>query len=342
MRRLSLAFTGSASELRLRSRRDVLINIVLGGLYTSVARRHTADYLASRTTLDGTPLAHVAVRKSRLPAIILVVAFIALRLANEFGEGPPLPLLVVCGVLLLPYLWGTVAARTLGAIRWRELSLSFAAGWREIYLASWPLFVLGGAWALAEPSVAAAAEHPGLPADVIAGALVAGVVAFPLLAALAFNYRRLRFTRTRVGDCAVHWQASFRTYLRLWVLTALAVLATAVLPLMLLRVALFGSATLQGLRPEAAAAVYAASLVLLVLLSTPARAWYEARVFVLAWDGVRVGERLRIACSLDARAFARMRTAAAWRTLLTLGRHRAQAVVQAYEAKLAALQVWET
>jgi hypothetical protein len=118
------------------------------------------------------------------------------------------------------------------------------------------------------------------------------------------------------------------------------VLVTALLPLLLLRLAVFGSATLQGLPEGAAAAAYAASLVLAILLSTPARAWHEARVFALSWNGVRVGERVRVTCTLDALAFARLRTIDTWRTLSSLGRHRAQAVVNAHEAKLAALQVW--
>lgn len=339
MRFLPIAFTGSAGELRRHSRRDLLVNIALGGLYTSVARRHAADYLASRTTIDGTPLAQVPVRKSRWPAILLVLAFIALRVANELGHGPPLPVLVIGGVLLLPYLWGTVVARTLGALRWRDMAVSFDARWSEVYAASWPLFLLGLAWSLAEPTVAAMADRPSLDARQVALAALAVLLAFPLAAAQAFNYRRLRFTRTRIGGRELAWQARYPAYLRLWSLTAVALLATAILPLAIVRLALFGSATLQGLRPAVAAAVYAASLLLLVLLSKPARAWYEARVFALTWDGVQLGDGVRVACTLDALAFARMRTRDAWRTLFSLGAHRSRAVVDAYRAKLAALQL---
>jgi hypothetical protein len=335
---LRVLFTGSARERSRSSRRDLLINLVLGGLYTSVARQHTAQYLASRTTIDGTPPAHVPAPKSRWPAILLAVAFIAARVANELGEGPPLPLLVICGVLLVPYLWGTVTTRTIGAIRWRELPLSFTARWSEIYAASWPLLVLGLAWAALEPTVAAIVATGSADFHVAAGALAAAVLAFPLLAAFAFNLRRLRLTRTCVGEWTVAWQARFSSYLRLWCLTAAAVLATAIAPVLLLRHALFGSFTLQD--PSATAlAVYAASLVLIVLLSTPSRAWYEARVFVLTWNGVQLGDRLRVECALDARAFARMRSVDALRTLCTLGFHRSQAVVNTYQAKLAGLRV---
>ena len=345
MRPLPLVFAGSAEELRLHSRRDLLINVALGGLYTSIARRHRAQYLESRTTIDGTPLAHVRVAKSRWPAILLAVAFVALRLASEFGEGPPLPVLVIAGVLLVPWLWGTVTARTLAAIRWRELPLAFTARWSEIYAASWPLLVLGGAWAFLEPKVAAVADSASVDWRVYAGTAVAALIAFPLLAALAFNWRRLRFTRTRIGDFELTWTARFGAWLRLWSVTGLAVLVTAIAPVLLLRHALFGTISLQDLlrvddaRAGAALAVYAASLALIVLLASPARAWYEAQAFVLTWDGLRAGDRLRVECALDVRAFVRMRSADTWRTLRTLGAWRSHAVVNAWQAKLAGLRV---
>ena len=339
MRPLRVGFTGSAEELRRHSRRDLLINLFLGGLYTSVARRHRAEYLASRTTIDGTALAHVPPTRSRWPAILLAVAFIAVRVANEFDYGPPLPLLVICGVLLLPYLWGTVAARTMGAIRWRDLRLSFRARWSEIYLASWPIFVLGLAWIAIEPTVAAVAATGNADLHVAAGAVVGALIAFPLVAAVSFQYRRLRFTRTRVGDLELAWSAGFGAWLRLWCVTAAALLVTAIAPVVLVRRAFFGQMVPQGELGGVALVVYGVSLALIFLLAHPARAWYEARSFALTWNGLRLADRARVTCTLDARAYARMRTADSWRTLRTFGRHGAQAVVNAYEAKLASLQV---
>lgn len=343
MRPIAVVFTGSPEELRQHARRDLLINIALGGLYTSVARRNVAAYLASRTSIDGVPLVQVPRAKSPWPALVLVLAFVALRVAHQFGAGPPLPWLVAGATLLLPYLWGTVTARSIDAIGWREWRLSFQARWSEIYRASWPLLVLGFAWALAEPAVAAFAEKGpgGDPTALVAGAAAVALVAFPLLAALAFNFRRLRFTRTRVGERELAWPARFATYLRVCVLAALAMLATAILPVLALRIALLGSFTLQGVQTGEAVVVYAVALAAAVLLSAPARAWYEARVFALTWNGVRIGDRLRVECAIDARAYARMRTRAAWRTFLTFGARRAHGLVKAYETKLAALSVWE-
>jgi hypothetical protein len=107
---------------------------------------------------------------------------------------------------------------------------------------------------------------------------------------------------------------------------------------LLLRQALFGSLTEM---PEAQATlVYVGAIVLAFLLSVPARAWYEAQVFVLTWDGLRVDDRFRVECSLDVRAFVIARTKNAWRTAITLGLHHARAVVALHRARLAALTVW--
>ncbi|MEJ8836311.1 DUF898 family protein [Ramlibacter sp. AN1133] len=339
MRPLPLTFTGGPDDLRRHTRRDLLINIVLGGLYTPIARRHTNEYLAAHTTLDGTPLVHVDLPHSRWPAILLVLAFVALRVANEFGAGPPLPLVIVCGVLLLPYLWGTVTMRAVGAVRWRQLQPWFTPRWKEIYLQSWPLLLLGAAWAIAQPRVAAIAPAPGaIDLRWLAALAAAAIVAFPLLARQSFNWRRLRLTHTRVAGVPITWDAPFARYLRLWFLAALAVLVTAVAPVLLLRQALFGS--LADLPETQAALVYLAAILLAFLLSVPARAWYEAEVFHLTWDGLRVDDRLRVECGLDVRAFVLTRTAGAWRTFITFGLHHPRAVVAAYQARLAALRVW--
>ena len=333
------AFTGSPEDLRRHSRRDLLINIILGGLYTPVARRHTAEYLAAHTTIDGTPILPVHSRRSRWPAILLVAAFIALRLASELDLGPPLQLVIVCGVLLLPYLWGTVTARTVGGVRWRQLQPWFNPRWGEIYLQSWPLLLLGGAWAIAQPRVAAIAPAPGsMDLRWIAATAAAAAIAFPLVARQAFNYRRLRVTHTRVGGAPLAWNAGFASYLRLWLFTAVAVLVTAVVPVLLLRQALFGSLT--DLPETQAALAYLAAVLLALLLSVPARAWYEARVFILTWDGLRLDDRIRIQCDIDVRAFVVARSADAWRTVMTLGLHHPRSVVAAYQAKLAGLRAW--
>lgn len=333
MRALPLAFTGSADDLRRHTRRDRIVNLLLTGLYTSIVRRRTAQYLAAHTTLDGSPIERVAVRKSRWPAILLVIAFLAARVANELGAGPPLPLVIVAGVLMLPYLWASVAARELAGWRWRDAQLAFTATWRETYAASWPLLVLGGAWALVQPQVADAGTVQA--AWVAAGVLVA----FPLVAVLAFNYRKLRFTRTCAGSLPVRWNAQLASYLRLWAVTAVAILMTAVAPVLLLRHALFGPLTLEGPGAVQGWIIYSVALLLVVLLAAPARAWYEARVFALSWDGLRVGDAVQVTCTLDVRAFVRLRTRGTWAAVLTCGVAGGGTAVRVHRAKIASLHV---
>lgn len=336
-----LVFTGTPEELRAHSRRDLLINVVLGGLYTSVARKHVAEYLASHTCIDGTPVVLAPPAKSLWPVVVLVLVFMAFRLASEFDAGPPMPVLVIVATFLLPYVWGTAAARSIGAMTWRGSRLSFEARWREIYLASWPLLLLGIAWAWAQPKVAVLTEAETLPdaGTVAPWAAAAVLVAFPLLATFAFNLRRLRFTRTRVDGAEISWAARFPSYLRTCVLLALGMLATAILPVLALRYLLLGSVSLEDMGTGEALALYVVAFTAVVLLSAPARAWFEARIFVLTWNGLRVGELARAECKLDARAYATMKTKDAYRTLFTFGRHRTAAIVHAYRAKLAALRV---
>ena len=330
---LALAFTGNAGELRRATRRDRIVNLVLTGMTTAIVRRRTMEYLVSRTTVDGSPIERVAVRKSRWPAILLVLAFIAARVANELELGPPLPVVIVAGVLAMPYLWGSVAAREIAGWRWRELPLAFDASWREIYAASWPLLLLGAVWAIVQPQVADAETVQ--PAWVVAGVLVA----FPLVAMLAFNYRRLRFTRTRIGTLPVRWQARLPGYLRLWCITALAIAVTAVAPVLLVRHALFGTLTLEGPGALQGWIVSAVALLLVFLLAAPARAWYEARVFVLSWDGLQVGDAVRVACTLDPWAFVRLRTRGTWLAVLTCGMAGGDTAVRVHAAKIASLQL---
>ncbi|RYY86289.1 MAG: DUF898 family protein, partial [Comamonadaceae bacterium] len=128
-------------------------------------------------------------------------------------------------------------------------------------------------------------------------------------------------------------------FLELSVRAGLAVLVTAILPVLLLRLAVVGSWTLQGLRPGQLVAVYAVAFVLLLVLSAPVRAWHEARLHVLTWDGLQVPGVARVACRIDVRDYVRRRTRDTWMGVATLGRRHAQATVGAWQARMAALRV---
>lgn len=341
MHRLPVTCTARADDLRPGLRRDFAINVALGGLYSPVARRRATAFLVSRTLVDGIPLEPVAPKKSPWAALLLVVLFLALRIAGEFDQGPPLPVVIVGGVLLMPYLWGTVTSRAVASVRWQDWQPRFVATWREIYLASWPLLLLGFAWAAAEPFVAQAADaaQGELDAHWIVGTVAAVLVSFPLLVRLAYEWARLRLERTVVDRHRVQWHAGFAQVFRIWAWTLAAILVVAVLPVVLLRYAVLGSFTVAGLDTRTATAATLAGVALALLLSTPVRAWHEARMFVLTWDNLQIGDFARVHCLLDVREFVRMRTRNLWRSIASFGRTRPQAVVDAWCIKAASLTV---
>ena len=341
MHRLPVTCTARADDLRPTVRRDFAVNLVLGGFYSPIAKRRAEAFLLAHTLVDGIALEPVSPKKSPWAAAILIVLFVALRVAGEFGHGPPLPLVIVGGVLLMPYLWGTVTARAVASVRWQGWQPRFAATWREIYLSSWPLLLLGFAWAAAEPFVARAADaaQGELDARWIAGTLAAVLVSFPLLVRLAFEWKRLRLERTLVDRHRVHWAGTFAQVLRIWASTLAAILVVAVLPVVLLRYAVLGSFTVAGLDTRTAVLATLAGVAVAFVLSTPVRAWHEARMFVLTWDDLSLGDFARVHCMLDTREFARMRTRNLLRSLVSFGRSRPQATVDAWCAKAASLTV---
>jgi hypothetical protein len=341
MRLLPLACTADAEDLRAIWRRDLAINVALGGLWTPVAKRHALRFLLERTTVDGTPVQVVDARRSRWRVVILLAVVVVLRAAGDFGQGPPTPLVTAVVVAFIPFVWRTMVARHVESVRWRELQPRFVATWPQVYAASWPMLVLGAAWAAAEPHVSAAAAASGgvvTPAWIV-GAFAVVALAMPLLVRQQFEWERLRWCGTAVGGEHLQWTGRFGAYLRTWATTAAAVFVCAALPLMALRYLLFGSLTVASLDAAPATVATLAGAVLAWLLSTPARAWHEAHLFILRWDGLRVGSQFRLQCRLDVRAFVALRTRQVWRTLATCGRSRPQALVELYRMKLAALRV---
>lgn len=335
----AFGFTGSGEDLRRHLRRDRLVNLALGGLYTPVVSRRESRYLAAHTTLDGAPVTWTDVRRSRWPALLLLLLFVALRVAGEFGMGPPMPLVIAGGVLMLPYLWGVSASRSIDSLSWRGLRCHFTAGWGAVYRASWPLLLVGLAWAAAQPWVM---DHlQDATPDVRWLAPIAAIVAlvYPLLVRQGYEWQRLRLSSLSVGGHAAVARLRFGPYLRQWLATTGLVLVTAVAPLLLLRHLLgipFTPADPDDLSSLAVPLVAAA---LAFLLSTPARAWHEARMFRLCWDEVRFEGLARIHCRLDAGEFLRLRTAGVLQALTTLGRSRSEAAVAAWRTKLASLSV---
>jgi uncharacterized membrane protein YjgN (DUF898 family) len=341
LQRLAIAFTGTAPEFRRMWLRNLLFNLLLTGFFTPIARRRVAQYFASRTLLDGSPIeSHSQPGGHKWKLLVIGALYLASRIAADFGWGPPLPLLVIAGVLLVPYFWGSMAHARIAGTRWRDVALHWDASWADIYRASWPLYVIGLPWAAVVSHIAppSPGTQPDIDPQVLALVGAAAVVAFPFLARLAFNYRRLMVTRTRAGGEPVFWDARFGPYLSIWLGTAGAVIASVLPVVALLRYAFFGSFGGPGeLTGPAAIGLPLASALLALLLSAPARAWHEARMFVLLWDGLRVGEYARFECTLRPADFVRLRARNTLRTLTTLGAHRPVGIVDEQRMKCEAV-----
>ena len=56
MSRLAITFTGEGAEFRKVWLRSALLNLLLTGFYTPIARRRNAQYLVGHTLLDGSPM----------------------------------------------------------------------------------------------------------------------------------------------------------------------------------------------------------------------------------------------------------------------------------------------
>lgn len=325
MRRLAVRFEGLPAAWRQLRRRHLVINLALGGFYTPIARRREAQWLAQNTSIDHTPIESVPVAASRWPAMAIVALFIALRIATDVGFGPPLAVVVAAGALMLPYLWGFSTARRVNAVRWRGVQLVFAASWAAIYRASWPLFAIAVPWAWLAPRVAASSAGGELHFShaLLLELAMLGLLAYPLLLRLGYNYARLLAAGALANGEPALWPARFSTYAGVWVATTLA-FALSVFPVLLaLRYALLGSVGMpQGLTGWPVIAVSLAGAVLAFLLSAPARAWHEARMFRLRWDGLQwAGATFE--CTLDAGRYVRLRGL----------KHGAAAALEAYRMK---------
>ena len=72
---------------------------------------------------------------------------------------------------------------------------------------------------------------------------------------------------------------------------------------------------------------------LLFLVSAPARAYREARIFHLVWNNVGVSHIARFRCNLRVRGYVLLRIKNIFLTLLTLGFYRPFAAISEYRMK---------
>jgi len=334
-----LEFSGRGSEYFRVWIVNLLLTIVTLGFYTPFARRRTAQYFYGHTIVADSPLEFTANKRSMLAGFLLMVLFYLLfKLAAESGQDAAASVLMLGAAALAPWLWGSAMRFRLGSTRWRGVRLQFAAGWGEVYKASWPVFAIALAWivvggffgALGRPIPAWAWLAP-----------LAGVAASVLcVIRLEFNYKSLLVLRARIGEHHGRWKPAYRDFVRIWLATLGVFLAGVVLVGMIAG-AVGGSLSMfSGLRGKGLAAViFFAALAVgvlfgLLLVSAPARAFREARMHRLVWNNVGLGRIARFRCDLRAGPYVWLRVRNMLLTLLTLGFYRPFAMVSEYRMKV--------
>lgn len=348
----ALEFTGSGGEYFRVWIVNVLLSIVTLGFYTPFARRRTAQYFYGHTLVAGSPLEFTAQqRRMVMGFVMLVLITLAYNIAANTGQDTAVGLFFLAGAVLAPFIWASAMRFRLGATRWRGLRLHFIASWKDIYLASWPVFALALVWFAVVVGMQTLAPEtvdlhkPQLPTVTAAmvGLLVLGAVLTALcVIRLEFNYKSLLVKRTQVGAERGRWKPVYLDFVKIW-LASLAVLIGSVLVVALPVGVLVGSTTVLSAVPQNGVsaelvllliAVFFGVIVLALLASAPARAYREARMFQLMWNNIGVSQLARFRCQLRSRAYVWLRIKNMLLTLITLGFYRPFARVSEYRMKV--------
>ena len=354
-----LEFTGSGGEYFRVWIVNVLLSIITLGIYTPWARRRTAQYFYSHTLVAGSPLEFTAQqRKMVMGFVLLMLITLAYNIAANTGQDAAVGVLLLAGAVLAPFIWGSAMRFRLGATRWRGLRLQFTARWKEVYLASWPVFALALVWfgvffglQVLSPELAGTLQEaeeatprklptftPAMGSLVVLG-LVLTVLCF---IRLEYNFKSLLVRKAQVGAERGRWKPVYMDFVKIWLATVL-VFVLCVVGFAVIGSVLAGSAMALGaglgkrlgmwLFVVVVAAI-AGGVFLLFLASAPARAYREARMFRLMWDNVGVSHVARFKCHLATWGYVWLRIKNMFLTLVTLGLYRPFARVSEYRMKL--------
>lgn len=342
-------FSGSGGEFFRVWIVNVLLSVVTLGFYTPFARRRTAQYFYSHTLVAGSPLEFTAQqRKMVIGFVLLVLLYVALRVASDTGQDAIVAVMMLAGAALAPWFWGSAMRFRFNATRWRGVRLQFAASWGEVYRASWPLFAAALVWIAITfavdalvPDTVAGSEAPDFEPLPIVALFLLGLAATVLaVMRLEFNYKSLMVARGRIGGQQGRWKPVFSDFVWIWLATLgvfLATLAVIALGLALAvggSIALFSTFKQGGLMAVLLVIVaFVAAFLLVILASAPARAYREASLFRLVWSNTGVSHIARFKCDLSVKRYVGLRIKNILLTLLTLGFYRPFALVSEYRMK---------
>ena len=350
-----VSFSGTGAEYFRVWIVNVLLTLVTLSIYRPWARRRTLQYFHGHTLVAGSPLEFTGqLRRMLFGFLVFLALYAAYQLARRTGQDRTAGLLFFGFAALWPVLWTGAMRFRLSSTRWRGVRMGFTASLREAYLANWPAFVIAAVWTgviVIATGLAAGlrAHHPGVPKPhVPTGTLLAlfgaGLVLTLLcVIRLEYNYRRLLVTRAQIGGQAGRWKPVYADFVKIWLATVgillLSALATAVVAGLLT----FGSVWVaHGSRSPFGAIVMGALIGLfgLFVLTVPARAYRQARMFQLTWNNIGVSRIARFQSDLRTGAFVWLRTKNILLTLVTLGFYRPFAVVNEYAMQVDSLTMY--
>ena len=357
-----MEFTGSGGEYFRVWIVNVLLGIVTLGFYTPWARRRTAMYFYGHSMVANSPLEFTAQqRKMVVGFVLLVLLSIAYKLAANTGQDLAVALMLLGGAALSPYIWASAMRFRLGATRWRGLRLQFAASWKEVYLASWPVFALALVWItvffgmqMLSPELAQMLDEPAVKGGpkirpeftpAMGGLLVLGLILTVLcFIRLEYNYKSLLVLRARLGAEHGRWKPVYMDFVKVWLATVAVFILCALIVWAITAALMGGSIAMLMMGQGSKGNIFWIILIaivgviafffLLLLASAPARAYREARMFQLLWNNIGVSQIARFKCNLRAGRYVRLRLKNMVLTLLTLGFYRPFARVSEYRMKL--------
>ena len=355
----AVEFSGAGGEYFRVWIVNVLLSVLTLGFYTPFARRRTAQYFYSHTQVAGSPLEFTAQqRKMVMGFVLLVLLTLAYNIAANTGQDAAVGVFLLTGAVLSPLIWGSAMRFRLGATRWRGLRLQFTASWKEVYIASWPMFALALVWfgvffgmqvlspGLAEALQAAEEETTkrSLPAftPAMGGLLLLGLVLTVLcFIRLEYNYKSLLVLKAQVGAEKGRWKPVYMDFVKVWLATV-AVFILCVVGISALIGILAGSSIALVASQSDRLGLWlfvviivsiVAGIFMLILASAPARAYREARMFQLMWNNTGVSHVARFKCHLKSGRYVWLRIKNMLLTLLTLGLYRPFARVSEYRMK---------
>ncbi len=159
---------------------------------------------------------------------------------------------------------------------------------------------------------------------------------------LEYNYRSMLVLHSRLGTEPGRWKPVYSDFVKVWLATLGVFLLTVAVMGAIVGAAFDGSLALlsgktRGMGPWLAL-LFIVGIVffgfMALLVSAPARAYREARMFQITWNQIGVSHMARFKCHLRASRFVGLRIRNLLLTLLTLGFYRPFARVNEYRMKL--------